>query len=325
MPDGKATAVACANIAFIKYWGNRDDRLRLPANGSLSMNLSDCTTRTMVQFDRDLLQDSVRIQNEPAAPAAAARVSAHLDLLRERAGLTWRARVESENNFPMGAGIASSASAFASLTVAAAFALQLPLGERDLSILARRGSGSASRSIPAGFVEWYASDRDDDSFAESIAAPEHWELFDLVAIVNDRHKKISSEEGNRLAATSPFQRLRVEDAGRRLSICRQAIQDRDFEALAAVMEEDTRLMHAVMLTSRPPLLYGEEGTVSLIREIAAWRKAGLAVAYTVDAGPNVHCICLPESADEVRRRLGQMPSVQQILGSRPGPGVKIVG
>ena len=141
-----------------------------------------------------------------------ARVSTHLDRLRNKAGSALKARVESRNNFPLGAGIASSASGFAALTLAGAAALGLPLSERELSILARRESGSAARSIPAGFVEWYAADTDEESFAESIAPPDHWALADVIAIIDSRPKQIGSAEGNRLARTSPLQAARVADA-----------------------------------------------------------------------------------------------------------------
>ncbi len=319
-----ATAVACPNIAFIKYWGNLDDTLRLPANGSISMNLAGLETRTTVEFNRQLREDEFTLQGAVQTERAAQRVSDHLNLMRNKAGVVWKARVVSENNFPPGAGIASSASAFAALTVAAADALGLKLTERKLSILARRGSGSACRSVPDGFVEWFVSNRDEESFARSIAAPDHWALADLVAIVNAGPKKTGSAEGNVLARTSPLQDARVADAPRRLDICRRAIGQKDFSALADIVEEDTRLMHAVMLTSRPTLAYWEAATLDLMRIIPQWRAEGLAVAYSIDAGPNVHCLCPEEAAAEVERRLREIPAVGEILHARPGPGVKVI-
>jgi diphosphomevalonate decarboxylase len=324
MENWKATAVAHPNIAFIKYWGNRDSELRLPDNGSISMNLGNLATRTTVAFDKNLERDNVSIQGRPADENGSRRVSRHLDLLRERAGLAWKARVESENSFPMGAGIASSASAFAALTLSAARALDLRLSEKELSMLARRGSGSACRSIPEGYVEWYAADRDAGSFAESFAAPDHWDLVDLIAIVSAAPKRVSSEEGNRLASTSPFQRARVEDSARRLAVCRTAIQTKDFDLLAEAVEEDTRLMHSVMMTSHPAMFYWQGATIDLLQEIPNWRRVGLAVAYSVDAGPNVHCLCLPEAAEEIRRRLIGMDGIQDVLISRAGAGAKIL-
>ena len=319
-----ATAVAHPNIAFIKYWGNRDDVLRLPANGSISMNLDGLETRTSAEFDPKLGEDEFTLQGVAQTGAAAKRVSDHLNLLRNMAGVAWKARIVSENNFPIGAGIASSASGLAALTVAAATALGLDLAERELSILARRGSGSASRSVPEGFVEWFVANRDEDSFALSIAPPSHWPLIDLIAIVNAGPKKVGSAEGNVLARTSPVQAARVADTPRRLNLCRRAILEKDFTALAEIVEEDTRLMHAVMMTSRPSLTYWDPETLELMRIIPEWRAGGLPTAFTIDAGPNVHCLSLEESAQEVERRLREIPAVSQILRARPGPGAKIV-
>ena len=188
MPSLTATALAHPNIALIKYWGNRDEALRLPASGSLSMNLAELETVTTVTFSPELSEDVVYLGGEPQADPTRQRVSAHLDLVRRPAGLKLRARVDSRNNFPMGAGLASSASGFAALTLAGAAAAGLSLSEPALSALARRGSGSACRSIPGGFVEWQAGTDADDSFAFSIAPPQHWALVDLIAIVSQAPK-----------------------------------------------------------------------------------------------------------------------------------------
>ncbi|MGD0172856.1 MAG: diphosphomevalonate decarboxylase [Anaerolineales bacterium] len=298
--------------------------MRLPANGSISMNLDGLETHTSAEFDPQRGKDEFTLQGVVQTGTTAERVSDHLNLLRNMAGVAWKARIVSENNFPIGAGIASSASAFAALTVAAAAALGLELTERELSILARRGSGSAGRSVPAGFVEWSVANRDEDSFAVSIAPPSHWPLIDLIAIVNAGPKKVGSAEGNVLARTSPLQAARVADAPRRLDLCRRAIVEKDFTALAEIVEEDTRLMHAVMMTSRPSLTYWEPESLELMRLIPEWRVGGLPVAYTVDAGPNVHCLCLAESAEEVERRLRELPAVRQILRARPGLGAKAI-
>ena len=235
-----------------------------------------------------------------------------------------KARVASWNNFPTGTGIASSAAAFAALTVAAAAALGLDLSERELSLLARRGSGSASRSIPAGFVEWYAAETDAGSYAETIAPPSHWALTDLIAVVDAGPKKVGSAEGNRLARTSPRQEGRVADSPRRLEICRRAVHERDFAALAGILEEDAHLMLDVMRTSTPALDYLAPASLELMQSILAWRAEGLPAAYTVDAGPNVHCICLEGAAGSVESRLRRSRGVQQILRARPGGGAKVI-
>ena len=313
-----ATAVAHPNIAFIKYWGDFDPCLRIPANGSLSMNLAGLETRTQVSFDSALRIDELAVNGEQMSGAGLERVSELLERVRDMAGLRLYARVESVNNFPMGAGIASSASAFAALALAGSQAAGLQLSERELSRLARSGSGSACRSVPTGFVEWKAGQTDEESYAFSIAPPEHWDLVDCIVIVSQAHKPVGSTEGHALALTSPLQNARVQDASRRLEICRRAICERDFEAFADIVELDSNLMHAVMITSTPPLLYWQPATVAVMRGVQDWRKDGLPVCYTIDAGPNVHVLCPGEHAPEVERRLREVEGVKDVLVARPG-------
>lgn len=317
-----ATAIAHPNIAFIKYWGNRDDAQRIPMNGSLSMNLQALTTTTSVEFRPDLKEDDLVIDGQSASPKAQQRVSSFLDLIRPEKHL--EAIVISNNNYPMGTGIASSAAAFAALAAAASQAAGLDLDEAALSRLARRGSGSACRSIPTGFVEWQAGSSDEDSYAHSIASPEHWALVDLIAVVSRAHKSVGSSTGHTLAASSPIQHARVADCARRLEICRKTILERDFTAFADIVELDSNLMHAVMMSSSPRLLYWEPATLAIMSEIQTWRAEGLQVCYTIDAGPNVHVLCPQEQADEVETQLQAMDSIQTIYRSSVGEGVRLV-
>jgi len=312
------TAVACANIALIKYWGNRDDRLRLPSNGSISMNLDGLYARTQVAFDQELARDTLLLNGEQETGKALERMGGFLDMVRGLAHKKLYAKVISDNNFPMGAGIASSAAAYAALSLAATQALGLDLSEAELSRLARRGSGSACRSVPGGFVEWLPGADDASSYAISIASSEHWRLVDCIAIVEPKPKATGSTEGHRLADTSPLQSTRVADAPRRLEVCRRAILDRDFDALATITELDSTLMHAVMMTSSPPLFYWQPSSLHLMKEITGWRQHGLPACYTLDAGPNVHVLCLEEAFDQVKRRLEEFPEVYEVLVSRPG-------
>lgn len=318
-----ATAQAHPNIALIKYWGNRDNSLRLPMNGSISMNLDGLATRTTVSFQPSLALDEFVLNGREMTGHALERVSAMLDLVRAKAGFRMRAEVVSENNFPTGAGIASSASAFAALALAASKAAGMELHEVELSRLARRGSGSACRSIPGGFVEWQPGTGDEDSFAFSIAAAEHWTLADCVAVVSAGHKTTGSTEGHALAETSPLQEARVTDTPRRLDICRQAILHRDFESLAEITECDSNLMHAVMMTSRPALFYWEPATLSIMDTVRAWRKGGLPAAYTIDAGPNVHVLCPQERVVEVREKLSGLQGVSSVLTTGVGGPARV--
>ena len=325
-----ATALASPNIALIKYWGNRDQELRLPENGSLSMNLDGLFARTQVTFDSALNCDEVSecdqlLLNEQAETGPAlGRVSRFLDQVRALAGIDLPAQVVSENNFPMGAGIASSAAAFAALALAATSAAGLTLNERELSRLARLGSGSACRSVPAGFVEWQVGAGDQDSLAFSIAGPDHWDLVDCVAVIATGHKPVGSTEGHGLAGSSPLQAARLADTARRLSVCRRAILTRDFATLAEIIEQDSNLMHAVMMTSQPPLFYWQPASLLIMNEVRAWRQAGLPAAYTLDAGPNVHVICEAPVAEQVRQKLLDLPGVQQVFSARPGGPARLL-
>ncbi len=312
MSTKTSTSVACANIAFIKYWGNRDNSLRLPVNGSISMNLDGLFTRTTVSFTASKT-DSLIINSTEVTGKGLDRVSYILDLVRKMANINERVEVTSENNFPAGAGIASSAAAFAALALASSRAAGLTLSEAQLSVLARRGSGSASRSIPAGFVEWQMGKDEADSYAFSIAPVDHWNLVDCVAIVSSSHKKTGSTEGHAIAGTSPLQNARVADAPRRIEICRNAILKKDFETFANIIEHDSDMMHSVMMTSNPPLMYWQSATVEIFHQVREWRASGLPVGYTVDAGANVHVICLGEYAKDVEKRLRELPGVSDVL------------
>jgi diphosphomevalonate decarboxylase len=319
-----ATAQACANIAFIKYWGNRDNHLRLPINGSISMNLDGLFTRTTVTFSASLPTDSLLINSKPVSGKGLERVSRILDLVRETANINEKAEATSENNFPAGAGIASSAAAFAALALASSKGAGLDLSEPELSVLARRGSGSAARSIPSGFVEWQMGKDEKDSYAFSIAPVDHWNLVDCVAIVSSAHKKTGSTEGHAIAGTSPLQAARVSDAPRRLDICRNAILTKDFETFANIIEHDSDMMHAVMMTSNPPLMYWQSATVEIFHHVREWRAHGLPVGYTVDAGANVHVLCLGDYAKEVEERLRELPGVKDVLVAEVGGGAKVI-
>jgi diphosphomevalonate decarboxylase len=319
-----ATAIANPNIAFIKYWGNRNDVLRLPVNGSISMNLEGLFTRTTVQFDAALAQDELVFNNTPTSGPALARVAWLLDIVREMAAERCFAQVTSENNFPTGAGIASSASAFAALALAASRAIGLELDEHELSRLARRGSGSASRSIPGGFVEWLPGDSEVDSYAVSIAPHDHWDLVDCIAVLQTGHKPVGSTQGHAIAHTSPLQAARVAQAPERLDSCRRALLECDFSAFAQVVELDSNLMHAVMMTSTPPLFYWEPISLDLIKAIPQWREEeGWEVCYTLDAGPNVHVICGAAFAGRVKARLKSIPGIHQVLTAAPGGSARL--
>lgn len=288
------------------------------------MNLAELTTRTMVTFDPSLPRDIFDLNGIRQSGESLRRVTNHLNIIRGLRGVSLQAHIMSENNFPSDAGIASSASAFAALTCAAISAFGIEMSEKDLSRLARRGSGSACRSIPSGFVEWYRGNTDMDSFAISFADPGYWNLADCIAIVETGHKKIGSSQGHTLAKSSPLQEARVLDTDRRIDICKQAIHNRDFVALAEIIELDSNLLHAITMTSRPPLYYWLPPTLEIMRAVQNWRKTGTPVAFTIDAGPNVHVICESNSSDHVQHQLSKIPGVIEIIVAHPGGKTQLV-
>ncbi len=326
MGNQRATATAHANIAVVKYWGVADSALTLPYNESVSMNLDNCTTTTTVTFDTSLPTDEVGIawfgrEMEQVTGRAYERVVAQLDRVRARAAIGQRARVESSNTFPADAGIASSASAFAALTTAAVAAAGLQLGERELSILTRRsGSGSACRSIPTGFVHWRNDGTDQGSYAVSVATPSDWTLADVVAIVDTGPKSVGSAENHRLAATSPYFGVRLQEVPARITASLAAISERDLSGLGTIAEADAVSLHVIAMTAQPPTFYWRPGTLRVMQAVHAWRKEGLISYWTMDAGANVHVLCAMSDAPEVGQQLEALPEVQFTITNGPGPG-----
>lgn len=319
-----ATALAHPNIAFIKYWGNLDHQLRIPQNGSLSMNLSGLETRTTVEFTPELTADTLTLNGSQAPEPALARVSQMLDRVRTQAKVTQFARISSTNNFPTGSGIASSAAAFAALALAASTAAGLTLNQQEISALARTGSGSASRSVPGGFVEWVPGRDHLTSHAFTIAPPNHWALADLVIVITQEHKTTGSYAGHALADTSPLQAARVQDAPRRIQLCRTALLEKDFDTFADIVELDSNMMHAIMQTSTPRLNYWLPATLEVMQTVIELRQSGIPACYTIDAGPNVHVLCPIESSQKVHDALKDIPGIIEILASEPGGPARIL-
>ncbi len=325
-----ATAKAPSNIAFVKYWGVADTALTIPYNESISMNLDACLTTTTVTFYDRLAEDEVAIAwyEQPPRPVAGRqydRVVAQLDRVRARAGITARARVASANNFPADAGIASSAAAFAALTLAAVTAAGLRLDERQLSILTRQsGSGSACRSIPDGFVHWHNDGTDAGSYATSVAAPDAWAISDVVAIVDAGVKRVTSADNHMRAATSPYFPVRLQEVPGRIAQTLLAIRDHDLGMLGAVCEADAVSLHVVAMTSVPPTFYWNAGTLAIVHALYRWRDEGLFAYFTMDAGANVHVICAAGNSREIDRRLREIPEVQWTIVNGPARGAHLV-
>jgi len=321
----KATAVSPANIAFVKFWGLKNKELILAYNDSISMNLSNCITKTTVEFSPKFKKHQIYLDlfgkgKQLISGKKAEKIINQLERIKKLAKNNWFAQVYSQTNFPSEAGIAASASAFSALTLAAATALKLNLSNKQLSALTRlSGSGSACRSIVDGFSHWH------QDHATQIAKAEHWpELTDIVAVVDANTKKVSSFDGHKLALSSPYFKARIKEVEIRVILVIQAIKQKDFKTLGEQAELDTLSMHFVMMTSRPGIFALSHKTWKLIEEIKSWRKEGLEAYFTIDNGPNVHILCLEKDKTKILQRLKKIPEVLFIIVNKNCQGARIV-
>ena len=346
-----AVAKANVNIALIKYWGKRDERLILPYTSSLSLTLSDLYATTSVHFDESLTADCVTLDEVelPTDDSTRLRVVAMLDLVREKAGISTKAKVVSHNHVPIAAGLASSASGSAALAAAASYAAGLNLTPRELSRLARRGSGSACRSIFGGFVLWNKGEDDETSYAEPIAdllaetadkplsasipasisssLPATKNLNPAMIVVTlDRSKKpISSRTAmRRTVETSPAYMPWVEQSKKDLARALDAIRVGSIEQLGEVMEQNSLGMHETMRKANPPVNYLTDKTYAVLNAVRSMRECGWPVWATMDAGPNVKVLtdagCAARAAEELRGRVAESAKFTIAL---PGDGVSV--
>ena len=318
-----ATASANTNIALIKYWGKVDEVQAIPATSSLSLTLGGTRTTTTVSFDGgDGTADSVTINGSSSSGAELARVSRFLDLVRSRSGITAAATVTSRASVPLAAGLASSAAGFAALAAAASRAAGMDLDDRELSRLARRGSGSATRSIFGGLVRWNAGHDDASSYAEPVAC--EMDLAMVVVVLSQRYKPISSTRAMRATmSSSPLFPAWVEASGRDLQVALEAVRAGDLARLGEVVEGNALGMHATMIAARPGIVYWLPQTVEALQAIRAMREEGLPVWATIDAGPNVKVLTEGARAEEVAAALRDRLPTAAVSVRRPGGGARI--
>ena len=324
LSESRATAVAHPNIALIKYWGKRDDALIIPRTDSLSMTLDVFPTTTTVTVTPEAHADTVVLNGTPAPDDMTRRVSAFLDIVRNLAGSGEHAHVDTRNTVPTGAGLASSASGMAALALAAARAYGLGLDERSLSRLARRGSGSASRSIFGGFAVWHAGDGTDGaSYAEPVADVALDPAL-VVAMVDTGVKAVPSRDAmRRTVATSPLYEAWAQSSAADLAEMRTALAGGDLDAAGEVAERNALGMHATMLAARPAVRYFSAGSLALLDRVAQLRGEGIAAYATMDAGPNVKVLCDPADADRVAGALQAAVPGIRVVTARCGPGARI--
>jgi len=316
----KATAVAHPNVALAKYWGKRDVPGNVPATPSLSVSLGGLSTRTTVSFEAELEGDSLSLNEHEAAGEPLVRVTRLLDEVRALAGIATRARVVTQNDFPTASGLASSASGFAALAVAAVAAAGVRLDDRAISRMARRASASAARSVLGGFV---ALGTEDDAAAEQVAS--ELPLAIVVAAVTLAAKDTGSTSGMAHSrSTSPYYPAWVDDAPKVAAEVRAAVGAGDLSRLGRAAEASAFRMHACMLASDPALLYWAPQTIELLHRVRALRGEGIEAYATIDAGPHVKVICAPADAPRVAERLSPV-AVRTIVAHVGGPARLVEG
>ncbi len=312
----RATAKAQPNIALIKYWGKRDTVRNLPAVGSISITLADIHTTMCVEFD-DSLHDDVLIVNSSDNVDMLPRIRRCLDSVA--GGRRLPARVVSQSNFPIAAGLASSASAFAALVVATDAAMGTQQDIVRLASLAGRASGSAARSLHGGYVE--LENAGDDISVACLRSADEWPLKVIVAITASGPKAVGSTEAMEISRkTSPFFSRWIDQQEVDLTEARMAIAAKDFVKLASVAEHNCLKMHSVMWGSRPPMMYWNSATLACMESVRELQSRGVAVFFTIDAGPQVKAVCEPGDEARVRDALAATDGVEEILVSGLGAG-----
>ena len=313
--SGKARAHT--NIALIKYWGKADEDLILPMNNSLSVSLERFYTETKVTFSESYTEDTLVLNGETVNAAESKKITRFMDMLRAKTNTTLYSYIESENFVPTAAGLASSASAYAALASACNEALQLGWSDKELSRLARRGSGSASRSIFGGFVEWEKGYDDTTSYSFPIDA-DRWEddLAMIFVVINNKSKKVSSRAGMSLTRdTSRFYQYWLDHVDEDIAAVKEAISRKDFKGLGEVIEAKCLRMHATNLGAQPPFTYLVPASYQAMEVVHQCRELGYPCYFTMDAGPNVKILVEKHNQAHVIEQLHQHFEPHQIIAS----------
>lgn len=298
----------------------------LPAVGSISLTLDALHTKTTLQFSDILDRDEMILNGEVVSRPILERVSDFLDIAsasNERP----KAKIISDNNFPTGAGLASSASGFAALALASSRGLGKSLSNEALSRLARMGSGSAARSIFGGFSEMKLGKKDDGSgdFAISLYDKNYWDVRLLVAVTSDEKKDLGSTAGMmRTAETAPYYESWVSSHPKDIKELKKAISTKNFQKTGELTEHSCFKMHGLAMAANPPILYWNAATTETIHKVWNLRKKGIPAYVTIDAGPQVKILCLPESVDAVKDALTDVKGVNSVIEAKPGPGAYIM-
>lgn len=313
----KIQVKAYANIALVKYWGKSNIKDNIPAVGSISIGLDGVCTRTSAKTI-DGHQHQLKINNKTEGKEVE-RASQFVDLICTRYDRKEVLEINSSNNFPTGAGLASSASGFAALTLAVTKVLGISEDSRELSRIARRGSGSAARSVVGGYVEMSA---DEDASAVQLSPASDWPLEVIIAITSTAEKKTGSTDGMlHTAETSPYYKAWVSSHKDDMTAAREAIKSCSFDDLARVSEHSCMKMHAVMMSANPALIYWNEATLAIIHKVRQLQVQGHALFFTIDAGPQVKIICEADQVDTIHKAIrgisGVLDTKRAAVGGSP--------
>lgn len=319
----KTTAIAHSNIALIKYWGKKNNKLRIPSNNSISINLSNLYTTTTIEFDKKYKSDDILINNIRDEKQIK-RASSHLDIIRSLAKTKLYAKVVSENNFPSSSGLASSASGFAALTLSAITNLNLKVEEKQITTLARLGSGSACRSIPDGIVEWVKGNSHNTSFAYSLFKANYLSISILAIVLQNTEKEVSSTDGMKNVQKNIFFKSRILNLNKKLKEIKHFIQIKDYDKIFSTAEQEALELHAIIMTT-PPFnnIYWSPETIKIIRKVWNMRKNNIPVYFTNDAGSNIFLLCEDKYTDKVLEELKEEKGIKQIIVNKPSEGSKI--
>ncbi|MFM1538583.1 diphosphomevalonate decarboxylase [Helcococcus bovis] len=313
----KFKSKAHANIALIKYWGKENEELIIPKNNSLSLTLDSLYTETEVAFidgEKDVFYLDDELQDERHT----LKISKFIDLFRKKSNNFSKVLVKSYNHVPTAAGLASSASGFSALAVALNELFELNLDKTELSKYARRGSGSASRSIFGGFVEWKKGYDDETSYAEKVDDA-NWDVAMIILVLNDSKKEISSREAmKKTIETSPLYKGFTDSSIEDIKNIKEAIKNRDFKKMGEIAEHNSMKMHATMLSSNPSIMYFKPDSIRAIEKIKQLKKDGFDVYYTMDAGPNVKILCRDSQIENIVHELKKYFDSNQIIISKVG-------
>ena len=325
------TALSHPNKALVIYWGNENDMLRIPTRSSLSITLQGIShpldyivsLRTMPSSKRDsVIIDGIEDKGEIYS-----HFVHHLSAMRRYTGFKEKVEVTTRKSFPVGSGLAGSAASASALAEAFAGLIGKTDDTRLKSILARQGSGSASRSVYGGFVVWQKGNSDDSSYGKQLFNENHWDIRNVIAMVSSNPKKIKSIEGMKLSKkTCPEQLYSdfVRAANHHIEQISTALLERDLAKLGVLYEKENYLFRQICLKTIPPLDYWTKATHNILDEVANLRNDGIPAYAGTDAGPNVHIFTVPKHVERVIRTIQEVQGVQDIIHCRVGEGSHLI-